>query len=136
MAMIAPQRFRKRPTEVEAMQWDGTNDAEIRMWGADFWPIEPEDRAEDPDHTGQLATYSHYVGVPEGTWIVKDDNSFHPCFPDVFAATYEAMDFAPASTYESYEVYVDSGRADELFKAFCDSLGPAIEKTWLDTGDV
>lgn len=92
MAMTEPQRFRKRPVEVEAVQWDGTNDAEIRAWGADFWPIEPEDRTDDPDHTGQLATYSHYVSVPDSTWIVKDDKGFHPCEPDVFAETYEVTD--------------------------------------------
>lgn len=39
-------------------------------------------------------------------------------------------------TYERYEVYVDSGRADELFRAFCRSLGSAIETSWKDTEDV
>ncbi|RIS87420.1 hypothetical protein [Mycobacteroides abscessus] len=135
MAMTEPQRFRKRPVEVEAVQWDGTNDAEIRAWGADFWPIEPEDRTDDPDRTGQLGTYSSWVGVPDGTWIVKDDKGFHPCEPDVFAETYESTHFEAASTYESYDVYVDSGRADELFRAFCNSFGPAVEKSWRGTED-
>jgi hypothetical protein len=36
-------------------------------------------------------------------------------------------------TYERYEVYVDSGRADDLFKAFCKSLGSSIERSWKDT---
>lgn len=40
------------------------------------------------------------------------------------------------ATYELYEVYVDSGRANELFRAFCTSLGHAIETSWKDTEDV
>ncbi len=41
-----------------------------------------------------------------------------------------------AKTYERYEVYVDSGRADELFREFCELLGAAIEKSWKETLDV
>ncbi|BBZ85078.1 Uncharacterised protein [Mycobacteroides abscessus subsp. abscessus] len=56
---------------------------------------------------------------------------------EIVAALYPKHDNIEAvSTYESYEVYVDSGRADELFRAFCNSLGSAIEKSWKDTEDV
>ncbi len=41
-----------------------------------------------------------------------------------------------AETYERYEVYVNSGRADELFIEFCELLGTAIEKSWKETLDV
>lgn len=52
----------------------------------------------------------------------------------VAAALYpKPENIVATATYESYQVYVDSGRADELFKAFCDSLGPAIETSWKDT---
>lgn len=48
--------------------------------------------------------------------------------------TYEPVEDLPQTeTYERYEIYVDSGRADELFKSFCDSLGRAIERSWKDT---
>lgn len=40
---------------------------------------------------------------------------------------------AETHTYESYQVYVDSGPADELFRAFCRSLGRAIDFAWKDT---
>lgn len=48
---------------------------------------------------------------------------------------YPIVEGLPTSveSYESYEVYVDSGRADELFLAFCDSLGASIERSWKDT---
>jgi hypothetical protein len=38
-----------------------------------------------------------------------------------------------AKTCERYEVYVDSGSANELFLEFCRSLGSAIDKSWKDT---
>lgn len=36
-------------------------------------------------------------------------------------------------SYEYYDVYVDSGRAHDLFKAFCKTLGHAIKTNWKDT---
>lgn len=52
--------------------------------------------------------------------------------------TYPVVEGLPdeTETYERYEVYVDSGRADGLFRAFCQSLGRAIEFSWKDTEDV
>jgi hypothetical protein len=49
--------------------------------------------------------------------------------------TYPPIEGLPTDvkTYEEYTVYVDSGRAAELFKAFCTSLGSAIETSWKDT---
>lgn len=38
-----------------------------------------------------------------------------------------------SETYEVYEVYVDSGRADALFLEFCRSLGDQISISWKDT---
>lgn len=52
--------------------------------------------------------------------------------------TYPPVEDLPTGveTYERYEVYVDSGRADELFTAFCKSLGSAIETSWKDAEHV
>jgi hypothetical protein len=49
--------------------------------------------------------------------------------------TYPPIEGLPTDveTYERYEVYVDSGRADDLFQAFCSSLGRSIETSWKDT---
>jgi hypothetical protein len=45
-------KYRKRPIEVEAMQWDGTNASEIRKWAAEFSPLDSEDATEERDRTG------------------------------------------------------------------------------------
>lgn len=51
-------------------------------------------------------------------------------------SNYPKAELPPSDTYGIYEVYVDSGRAEELFREFCSSLGPSIEISWRDTGDV
>lgn len=46
--MTAPQRFRKRPIEIEAMQWTGDNADALAQWtDGSFWTIDPEDRTDD-----------------------------------------------------------------------------------------
>lgn len=72
-----------------------------------------------------------------GTIAVTERAHTEHLSAEIVAVLYPKHDSIEAvSTYESYEVYVDSGRADELFKAFCNSLGSAIEKSWKDTEDV
>ncbi|HOY80617.1 MAG TPA: hypothetical protein PLB92_00620 [Rhodoglobus sp.] len=117
--MSEAKRFRKKPVEIEAVQWDGTDavsDA-VREWA------EAPDRhvaIVDTDHIQHL--WDHEVGayvMPnsktvfapyqvrclivltlEGEMVAKPDwwiirgvqGEFYPCDPDIFAATYEAVD--------------------------------------------
>lgn len=92
--MTGPQRFRKSPVEVEAVQWDGTNYRELFEWtDACFWETDELDRVDDPDATGALyvAANSVHVGVVTGEWIIRDKLGFYPCKPDIFDATYEPI---------------------------------------------
>ena len=118
--MTAPQRFRKKPVDIEAMQWDGTDEASqaIRAWaeapGRDVAIV-------DTDHIQHLWDYDtgRYVmpsgetilapyGVrclivltlegkmvaQPGWWIIRGvQGEFYPCDPDILAETYTA---APA----------------------------------------
>lgn len=89
------RRFRKNPIEVEAMQWTGDNDAElIAFTGGNFQAIDPEDRGDDPDATGQVydKLHSTWVLVYPGQWVVKGvKGEFYPIAEDVLAETYEAV---------------------------------------------
>ncbi len=38
-------------------------------------------------------------------------------------------------SYAEYTIYVDTGEAEDRFRAFCQSLGDAIEISWKDTHD-
>lgn len=93
-------RFRKRPVEVEAVQWTGDNEAELVAFAGDlFRAVDPEDRGDDPDQTAAVMDTLHntWVRVYDGQWIVKGvKGEFYPCAGDVFAETYEP---APESPY-------------------------------------
>ena len=117
---MAAQKFRKKPVEIWAMQWDGTDETSlaIRQWTEN----RPDSTAAivDTDHiqhrwdyglgaykmpTGKVifAPYQHrclIVLTLEGEmvaelsdWIIRGvQGEFYPCKPDIFAATYEAVD--------------------------------------------
>lgn len=91
--MSAPQKFRKKPVVIEAMQWDGDSVADLKYWtGGAFFEVEPDDRTDDPDATGQLWVEANgrYLPIVTGEWVIKDSKGFYPCKADVFAETYEA----------------------------------------------
>ncbi|MGU5699486.1 hypothetical protein ACV1D9_20305 [Aeromonas allosaccharophila] len=77
--------YRKKPVEVEAIQWTGFNRAEIlnfvgraASWG---------------DVTGMtIATLEGNHIASEGDYIIKGvAGEFYPCKPDIFRATYEQV---------------------------------------------
>lgn len=111
-------KFRKKPVEIEAVQWDGSDDASaaIRAWA------EAPDRGVavvDTNHIQHLWDYDtgRYVmprgnavlapyGVrclivftlegdmvaQPGDWIIRGvQGEFYPCKPDIFAETYEEV---------------------------------------------
>ena len=89
---LIAHRYRKRPIVIEAVQWTGENLADLRLWtGGNFDFIDPEDRTDDGDATGQVFVDANGVWIPvePGEWIIRDSKGFYPCKPDVFAQTYE-----------------------------------------------
>ncbi|MBB6556182.1 hypothetical protein [Nonomuraea rubra] len=89
------RRFRKKPVEVTAVQWTGSNEAELVAFaGSDFEAVDPEDRGDDPEQTAAVRHPVHgtWVEVYDGQWIVRDaKGKFHPVAEDVFAETYEPV---------------------------------------------
>lgn len=91
---MTPKKFRKMPVEIEAVQWDGDNAAELTEWtGGAFSEIDPEDRGDNPDATAELYVDANGVrlGIEQGEWVIRDARGFYPCKPDIFEATYEAV---------------------------------------------
>lgn len=86
-------RLRKRPTEIEAIQFDGTNhDAIAAFTGGRFWPVDPQDRGDDPEIVAQVydVLHSTWVGVKVGDWVAKGmRGEFYPIDDAVLAETYE-----------------------------------------------
>ena len=98
--MSAPQRYRKKPVEIEAMQWDGTatGATPIIDWvlghggTARFSCSQPECGPYKPEkpHTIAIDTLEGAMHASPGDWIIRGvAGEFYPCKPDIFAATYE-----------------------------------------------
>ena len=107
---MSARRFRKRPVEIEAMQWDGTAESATPIidWmlslGGTARFHEAHDEIHNTLHDGTVqgcpAEAAHIaIDTLEGTmrgsvddWIIRGVNGeFYPCKPDIFAQTYEPM---------------------------------------------
>ena len=81
-------KFRKKPTEIEAWQWDGKAAADarpdwVRVGG---YQITTERELVVPTLAGV-----RYAAL--GDWIIRDaTGEIYPCKPHIFEATYEAVE--------------------------------------------
>lgn len=82
-----PQTFRKKPVEIQAMQFEPVTGIAIKEWAK--------------THGQTILVRNGVLDVPtlEGTmtaepgdWIIRGvKGEFYPCKPDIFDATYEAV---------------------------------------------
>ena len=88
-------RYRKKPIEVDTVQWTGNNEEEIFHFTSGlFHSVPPEDRTDDLDVTAQVfdETHSTWVGVYTGQHIVQGvKGEFYPIAEGVLAETYEPV---------------------------------------------
>jgi hypothetical protein len=80
--------FRKKPLEVQAMQWDGSNTAELVAWSGG------EDQVVE--HVGRNllvhARDAARVARPYD-WVVRDvDGEYYPYRPDAFAKQFDPVE--------------------------------------------
>lgn len=82
-------KFRKRPVEIEAVQWNGNNAKELREFAADCWDsdeLHPSDTEVWDDLQEQ------WIYVNKDDFIVKGvKGEFYPVASDVFRETYEPV---------------------------------------------
>lgn len=97
-------RRRKRPVEVDTIQWTGTNEADVQAFTgtANFYALDNEDRAnsDDPEATATVFDdlHSTWVLVYTGQHIVRGvKREFYPIAEDVLAETYEPVEEATAA---------------------------------------
>lgn len=80
-------KYRKKPVVVEAVQWNGNNHKEV----IDF--------AENKiwfDALGNMwiATLEGDMVAKKGDYIIKGvQGEYYPCKPDIFAETYEELEY-------------------------------------------
>lgn len=89
-------KYRKKPVEVEAVQWSGLNHSEIK----EFCPVANiiiHDAAWQvgkgiPIANLTIHTLEGDMTASRGDFIIKGVNGeFYPCKPDIFNKTYEPV---------------------------------------------
>ena len=90
------KRYRKKPIEVEAIQYDGHNGYHIERWSGRAVIGSPVLEPTDDNPTGsylQIDTLEGVMTAIVGDWIIKGAvGEFYPCKPDAFEATFEVDD--------------------------------------------
>ena len=82
-------KYRKKPVVIEAMQWDGLPDTAVEIFE---WCPTAEMRSDDRD-TIVIPTLEGRMKASVGDWIIQGvKGEFYPCKPDIFEATYEAVE--------------------------------------------
>lgn len=81
--------YRKKPVEVQAVQWDGSNIDEIREFGAKV--------VAGPTHGFQdvlaIDTREGIMRTKRGSWIIRGvKGEFYPCEDEIFKLTYDAVE--------------------------------------------
>lgn len=81
-------RFRKKPVEVEAVQWTGENFSEILAF--------TRNTAALTNHMIIIPTLEGMMTAIPGDWIIEGvAGEYYPCKPAIFAATYEQVSSSP-----------------------------------------
>lgn len=110
---MAVFRFRKRPIEVEAVQWTGDNEAELGAFTDDqFETVDPENRGDDPDQTATVfdTLHSTWVRVYTGQWVIKGvKGEFYPIAEAVLAETYDPVHAPEITTHPAYAQWYATG---------------------------
>lgn len=79
-------RYRTKPFEIEAMQYDGTNIDELYEWSQGNVRKGRDVQVYDYQHDTWITFYA-------GNYIIRGMNKeYYPCVPDVFEAKYEVID--------------------------------------------
>ena len=85
-------KFRKKPVVIEAMQFVGGLNSfhEIQKWATKYHVAIIWQSYHD---TLFIPTLEGEMTASVGDWIIKGvGDEFYPCKPDIFEATYDAMD--------------------------------------------
>lgn len=84
-------RFRKKPVEIEAVQWGGPTDTNrVLNWLAQKGAALTGWTFHDTDIT--IPTLEGDHRATPGDWIIRGvAGEFYPCKPDIFAASYDEV---------------------------------------------
>lgn len=82
------EKFRKKPVEIEALQFDGGNAGDIELFVGDTY-----ETWLPSTNQIEIRTLEGPLTASKGDWIIKGvKGEFYPCKPDIFEATYDKVD--------------------------------------------
>jgi hypothetical protein len=96
---VTAQKFRKKPVEIEAWQWDGTalGATPIINWindsggTATYWCDHATNCGDDP-HFIRIRTLEGDMFTSPQDWVIRGvKGEFYPCRVDIFEATYDQV---------------------------------------------
>lgn len=90
--MTEPEKWRKKPITIEAVQLTRDNRADVAAWCGGHYETDALYRAAgmNPDGSMMIRTLEGWVKASVGDWIIRGvKGEFYPCKPDSFSATYE-----------------------------------------------
>ncbi len=89
---MTAQRYRKKPVEIEAVQFTGRNQREVLSF---IYPDLSEDAlrgAEVMNLPVVISTLEGDMTASPGDWVIKGvQGEFYPCKPAIFTATYDPV---------------------------------------------
>ena len=89
-------KYKRKPTVVEAIQWDGNNLEEIEKFVGthiDWWYFNNpnKDESDSSNNILKIETNGRDLLALEGDYIVKRYYEFFACSPDAFEREYELV---------------------------------------------
>ena len=85
--------YRKRPVEIEAIQWTGDNYAEILDFAKDTQSVQ---HSPEKPTALRIITLEGVMTADLHDWIIRGiKGEFYPCKPDIFDKTYERVACSP-----------------------------------------
>jgi hypothetical protein len=93
------KRYRKKPVEIEALQWTGKNDTEIEYFVGDSFQGYGDNLVCYKPRSNQYLSKLMYIRTLEGVmiasvgdYIIKGvQGEFYSCKPEIFEQTYEEV---------------------------------------------
>ena len=91
-------KYRKKPVEIEAVQWNGLNTSEIKEFVGDNVEFVYYDSAWEVGKAGvcaepRIKTLEGVMMASKNDYIIKGVNGeFYSCKPDIFEKTYEPVE--------------------------------------------
>lgn len=88
--MNEPRKFRKKPVEVEAIEFTGENARDVATWIGEGVLLESDSKGFM--NRVVIQTLEGDMTAVVGDWIIKGvQGEFYPCKPSIFDETYDEV---------------------------------------------